>query len=84
MLISVTQKAAELFDQIIVLMEGEIVARGVHQDLLKRKSGYVQIYNSQQKYQQLYEYNRRVAKQQQKTSRPAGFAKKVLRLIRRA
>ena len=49
-LISVTQKiaTAELFDQIIVLMEGEIVARGVHQDLLKESLEYVQIYNSQQ------------------------------------
>jgi len=49
-LISVTQKiaTAELFDQIIVLMEGEIVARGVHQDLLKQSLEYVQIYNSQQ------------------------------------
>lgn len=49
-LISVTQKiaTAENFDQIIVLMEGEIVATGVHADLLKQSPEYIQIFNSQQ------------------------------------
>lgn len=49
-LISVTQKiaAAAGFDQIIVLMEGEIVARGVHETLMKESPEYVQIFNSQQ------------------------------------
>lgn len=49
-LISVTQKisTASLFDQIIVLMEGEIVARGVHSQLMKESPEYVQIFNSQQ------------------------------------
>ncbi len=49
-LISVTQKiaTAALFDQIIVLMEGEIVATGIHADLLKQSPEYIQIFNSQQ------------------------------------
>ena len=49
-LISVTQKiaTAENFDQIIVLMEGEIVATGIHTDLLKQSPEYIQIFNSQQ------------------------------------
>ncbi|MCB0655584.1 MAG: ABC transporter ATP-binding protein, partial [Saprospiraceae bacterium] len=49
-LISVTQKVAtaELFDQIVVLMQGEVVAKGMHDDLMKRSTDYVQIYNSQQ------------------------------------
>jgi ATP-binding cassette subfamily B protein len=49
-LISVTQKisAAEQYDQIIVLMEGEIVATGIHNDLMKQSPEYIQIFNSQQ------------------------------------
>jgi len=49
-LISVTQKIAtvEHYDQIIVLMEGEIVARGIHADLMKQSPEYIQIFNSQQ------------------------------------
>jgi ATP-binding cassette subfamily B protein len=49
-LISVTQKIAtvEHFDQIIVLMEGEIVATGIHTDLMKQSPEYIQIFNSQQ------------------------------------
>jgi ATP-binding cassette subfamily B protein len=49
-LISVTQKisAAEQYDQIIVLMEGEIVATGIHSDLMKQSPEYIQIFNSQQ------------------------------------
>lgn len=49
-LISVTQKiaTAENFDQIIVLMEGEIVATGIHTDLMKQSPEYIQIFNSQQ------------------------------------
>lgn len=49
-LISVTQKiaTASLFDQIIVLMEGEIVASGIHSQLMKESPEYVQIFNSQQ------------------------------------
>ncbi len=49
-LISVTQKIAsvEHFDKIIVLMEGEIVATGMHADLIKQSPEYIQIFNSQQ------------------------------------
>jgi ATP-binding cassette subfamily B protein len=49
-LISVTQKitSAEHFDQIIVLMEGEILATGTHSELMATSTDYVQIYNSQQ------------------------------------
>jgi ATP-binding cassette subfamily B protein len=49
-LISVTQKIAsvEHFDQVIVLMEGEIVATGTHRELMNSSPEYIQIYNSQQ------------------------------------
>ncbi|WP_295719446.1 ABC transporter ATP-binding protein [Mucilaginibacter sp.] len=49
-LISVTQKIAsvEHYDQIILLMQSEIVASGVHDDLMKTSPDYVQIFNSQQ------------------------------------
>ncbi len=49
-LISVTQKIATAasFNQIIVLMQGEIVATGIHETLLKESPEYVQIFNSQQ------------------------------------
>ncbi|GAA3987171.1 ABC transporter ATP-binding protein [Mucilaginibacter dorajii] len=49
-LISVTQKIAsvEHYDQIILLSQGEIIARGVHDDLMKTSPDYVQIFNSQQ------------------------------------
>lgn len=48
-LVSVTQKIEpiENFDQIILLMEGEVVAAGKHDDLLKTCPEYIQIYNSQ-------------------------------------
>lgn len=48
-LISVTQKlsSVEHFDQIILLMEGEILARGTHQHLMETSPEYVQIFNSQ-------------------------------------
>lgn len=49
-LVSVTQKIAsvESYDQIIVLMEGEVVAVGKHEHLMDTSPEYVQIYNSQQ------------------------------------
>ncbi|HVV56247.1 MAG TPA: ABC transporter ATP-binding protein [Mucilaginibacter sp.] len=49
-LISVTQKIAsvEHFDQIILLMEGEIVATGKHDELMLTSTEYIQIFNSQQ------------------------------------
>lgn len=48
-LISVTQKIASIehYDQIIVLMEGELLATGTHQKLLETSPEYVQINNSQ-------------------------------------
>ena len=48
-LISVTQKIepVEGYDKIILLMEGEIIASGKHNELLKNCPEYVQIYNSQ-------------------------------------
>jgi ATP-binding cassette subfamily B protein len=49
-LISVTQKIAsvEHYDQIILLMEGEIIAVGKHDELMHTCTEYVQIFNSQQ------------------------------------
>ncbi len=49
-LVSVTQKVAsvESYDQIIVVMEGEVVATGTHEVLMATSPEYVQIYNSQQ------------------------------------
>lgn len=49
-LVSVTQKIASVtdYEQIILLMEGEILARGTHKSLMKSSPEYVQIYNSQQ------------------------------------
>ncbi len=54
-LISVTQKiaSAEQFDQVIVLMEGEIVANGTHTVLMATSPEYVQIYQSQQSTHEL-------------------------------
>jgi ATP-binding cassette subfamily B protein len=48
-LLSVTQKIAPIrhFDQIILLMEGEIIASGEHKDLKERSPEYIQIYSSQ-------------------------------------
>ena len=49
-LLSVTQKVAavENYDKVIVIMQGEIVAQGTHQELMKRSPEYVQIHTSQQ------------------------------------
>lgn len=49
-IISVTQKIAsvEHYDQIILLMEGELLANGTHEELLKTSPEYAQIYQSQQ------------------------------------
>jgi ATP-binding cassette subfamily B protein len=48
-LVSVTQKlaAVEEYDQIIVIMEGELIAKGRHEELLKTSPEYVQILESQ-------------------------------------
>ena len=48
-LMSVTQKIAsvENYDQIVLLMEGEILASGTHRQLMETSPEYVQIYDSQ-------------------------------------
>jgi len=48
-LISVTQKIAPVknFEQIILLMEGDLIASGKHKELKETCPEYVQIYNSQ-------------------------------------
>jgi ATP-binding cassette, subfamily B, bacterial len=48
-LLSVTQKIASVksYDQIILMMEGEIVAKGKHKELLETCPEYAQIYASQ-------------------------------------
>ena len=48
-LISVTQKIAsvENYDQIVLLMEGEVLATGTHERLMETSPEYVQIYESQ-------------------------------------
>jgi ATP-binding cassette subfamily B protein len=53
-LISVTQKISSIehYDQIILLMEGELIAKGTHQELLDSCPEYVQIYQSQRSINQ--------------------------------
>jgi ATP-binding cassette, subfamily B, bacterial len=48
-LLSVTQKIApvEDYDQIVLLMEGEVLATGTHRQLLETSPEYVQIHDSQ-------------------------------------
>jgi ATP-binding cassette subfamily B protein len=48
-LISVTQKiaAVEHYDRILLLMEGDLLAQGTHEELLRTSPEYVQIYESQ-------------------------------------
>ena len=54
-LISVTQKitSVEDYDQIILLEDGEIIARGTHDELMKNSPEYVQIFNSQESTEHL-------------------------------
>ena len=54
-LLSVTQKIAsvEHYEQIILLMEGEIIASGTHRELMESCPEYVQIYNSQRSPSQI-------------------------------
>jgi ATP-binding cassette subfamily B protein len=56
-LVSITQKisSAKDFEQIILLMEGELVAKGTHEELMKSCPEYVQIYDSQQSLPQSHE-----------------------------
>ena len=48
-LLSVTQKVASVkhFEQIVLLMEGEVIASGTHRELIETCTEYVQICNSQ-------------------------------------
>ncbi|MFN8575247.1 MAG: ABC transporter ATP-binding protein [Candidatus Sericytochromatia bacterium] len=48
-LISITQNIEPIknYDQIILLMEGELIDKGKHEDLIKRSIEYIQIYDSQ-------------------------------------
>jgi len=50
-IIAITQKikSIEDFDNIILVMEGELIATGKHEQLLKKSLEYQQIYNSQQR-----------------------------------
>jgi ATP-binding cassette, subfamily B, bacterial len=52
-LISVTQKIAPVrhFEQIILLMEGEVIAVGTHKELKESSPEYIQIYSSQRSTQ---------------------------------
>ncbi len=56
-LVSVTQKIApvEDYDQIVLLMEGEVLATGKHQELLATSPEYVQIFESQKSTNQYEE-----------------------------
>ena len=53
-LISVTQKISSIehYDQIVVLMEGELLAKGTHEELMHSSPEYIQIYQSQQSINQ--------------------------------
>ncbi|MHA4809152.1 ABC transporter ATP-binding protein [Flavitalea flava] len=48
-LLSITQKIAPIegYDQIMLLMEGEMIAKGTHKELMESCPEYVQIYDSQ-------------------------------------
>lgn len=52
-LLSVTQKITSIkdFEQIVLLMDGEVVATGTHKELKVSSSEYAQIYNSQRSTQ---------------------------------
>lgn len=52
-LVSVTQKilTASSYDQVILMMEGEVLASGTHDELIHSSPEYVQIMNSQQSTQ---------------------------------
>jgi ATP-binding cassette subfamily B protein len=53
-LVSVTQKiqSIEHYNQIILLMEGELLAKGTHEELLNSSPEYVQIYETQKSMNQ--------------------------------
>ncbi len=49
-LVSITQKIGSIedYDQVLLLMEGELLAVGTHQELLKKSPEYMQIFATQQ------------------------------------
>ena len=53
-----TQKISSIehYDQIILLMEGELLAKGTHKELMESSPEYVQIFESQRSTNQ-YELN---------------------------
>jgi ATP-binding cassette subfamily B protein len=55
--VSITQKIDPIkdYDQIIVLMEGELIASGKHHYLMQHSPEYVQIYRSQKSTMDLTE-----------------------------
>ncbi len=61
-LISVTQKISSIehYDQIILLMEGELLAKGTHKQLLKNSPEYVQIFDSQRSTNELELKNEKI------------------------
>ncbi|HEY9842652.1 MAG TPA: ABC transporter ATP-binding protein, partial [Candidatus Obscuribacterales bacterium] len=65
-LISVTQKiaAVEPYEQILLLMEGELLASGTHAGLMSSSPEYVQIYQSQRSTQ-VYEQTEVQSQQQE-------------------
>jgi ATP-binding cassette subfamily B protein len=56
-LVSITQKIASIedYENIILLMEGEIIAQGTHPQLMASSPEYVQIYQSQRSVNQMEE-----------------------------
>jgi len=56
-LVSVTQKISSIehYDQILLLMEGDLLAQGTHAELLQSSPEYMQIYQSQRSTEQ-YEH----------------------------
>ncbi len=48
-LLSITQKVASIkhFEQIVLLMEGDVIAKGTHKELMETCTEYVQIHDSQ-------------------------------------
>jgi len=58
-LISVTQKIASVmhYEQIVLLMEGEVLAAGTHEELMEKSPEYVQIFDSQKSTNHLEEEN---------------------------
>ncbi|OIP84183.1 MAG: ABC transporter ATP-binding protein [Porphyromonadaceae bacterium CG2_30_38_12] len=54
-LLAITQKVASVtdYEQVILLEEGEVLATGTHDKLMKESTEYVQIYNSQRSTNQI-------------------------------